>query len=218
MKKLHPKLSLFTEVFIRSVFIIFYLTSCHSYVNITEVSDYKKMEGKPHVYVMRVQTNADSVIYFNDKYPGRMKDDEVVLPKLLKNSAFDSMKIINAKKTRYAYNNGIGYPMGEVYSYDSIRIIKTKRTLVAYQNGIDFPVEKITIRDNKNEFNYLERETYFFNLSDQANPIRIPFSDIRMMQIKQISAPKIIGTVLLSSGIGAGLFILVGLIAFSDIE
>jgi hypothetical protein len=153
------------------LFIMLFIISCYSYVEITGIENYKNLHNKSRVHVLQVQTNDDSLIFFNYGHSVKMKNNELIGPKLIlpQNALFDSIIIKETLMKRYGYKDGIRYRM-KIAEYD-----------VGYS-----PI--------------------------QPDSISIPFSEIRNLQYKQISAERTAGTILLTAGALVGITKLIAVV------
>jgi len=104
------------------------------------------MQGKSNTYVMQVQTNADSIFSFNDKYPGIMKDDKVIGPKLilLQNFTFDSIRYGKGTTPKYVFYNGTGYPVNLNNSGNGYIFIKSDSLSIPFSDIKQMQIKKLS--------------------------------------------------------------------------
>lgn len=104
------------------------LTSCHSYLEITEQKDFKSVQTKKNVKVLSIITKQYKTFYFSKRFPGEISNGEVIGPchVLLKSFEPDSIIYKNSSiqivipKAHYAIKNGIRY---NVILQDNIELV-----------------------------------------------------------------------------------------------
>lgn len=146
------------------------LTSCHSYLTLTEQKDFEKFQTKKRVYVINLQTNQDSTINFSASFPGKMSNGEVTGPHQV---LLDRFK-----------------PDSIIFKTSSLKLTNPK-ALYALKNGSRY---KIINQENK-------------LLVNAIDTTRIPFSEIKQMQIKKLDNDKTLLLVAVSTGAYAGLLL-----------
>jgi hypothetical protein len=129
------------------------LTSCHSYLDITEQKDYESFQDKKFVNVLSVRTKQYKTIYFSEKFPGKISNGEVIGLRhvLLKSFEPDSIIYKNSSaqvvipKAQYALKNGTKYEI-ILQDYDMLICLASDTTRI--------PVSEITqmhIKENHPE-------------------------------------------------------------------
>jgi hypothetical protein len=105
------------------------LTSCHSYVYLTNQQDYKDHQDKEHVYALDLITINDSTIYFSSGFPGKLSSNEVSGPKqiLLSNFKPDSIILNRELQAGYVLKDTIRYKV--IYRNDSEWVCMTSDTI-----------------------------------------------------------------------------------------
>jgi hypothetical protein len=93
------------------VILLIDLTSCHSYVYISNKQDYETFQDKNHVYVLDLITTSDSAIYFSSSFPGKLSNKEVKGPRhiLLENFNSDSIHFNKNQIISYVIKDSIRY-------------------------------------------------------------------------------------------------------------
>jgi hypothetical protein len=93
------------------------LTSCHSYLDITEQKDYESFQDKKFVKVLSISTKQYKTIYFSEKFPGKISNGEVIGLHHVLLKSFEPDSIIYRRsssqvvipKAQFALKNGIKY-------------------------------------------------------------------------------------------------------------
>ncbi len=108
-------------VLVMSSILVIELISCHAYVDITGQEDFKAYQKKLNTYVMNLQTDQDSIIYFSEKFPGKMSKDEAVGFHQVLLDDFKPNKIIyKGAKADYAIKGNVRY---RIVNRDSIKLV-----------------------------------------------------------------------------------------------
>lgn len=124
------------------VIIVMNLTSCHSYVYVSNKQDYESFQNKKHVYVMDLVTNKDSMVYFSFSFPGTLSNNEVKGPKLVLLSDFkpDAFQFKTFKKISFAFKNDITYKV--IYRNDSIWVLTSEVTRIPFSEIKQMHIKK----------------------------------------------------------------------------
>lgn len=125
------------------VIILMNLTSCQSYVYVSNKQDYESFQNKKHVYVMDLVTNKDSTVYFSFSFPGTLSNNEVKGPKLVLLSDFkpDAFLFKTYKKISFAFKNDIKYKV--IYRNDSIWVLTSGTTRIPFSEIKNMHIKKI---------------------------------------------------------------------------
>lgn len=104
-----------------------FLTSCNAYFNASTPSEFFDAADNKNVDVMKIHTSTDGLVYFSNKYPGKMLDGEIsgVKQVPLKLFATDSV-VYKVKRLKeipiYAYSNGSKF---DIFKNNDIDMVYT---------------------------------------------------------------------------------------------
>jgi len=113
------------------VIVTFFLASCNAYFDASSSDVYADMEKERLVDVMKIQTSSDELVYFSEKYPGKLYNGEVMgvrhVP--LQFFAADSVvyRIRGSKEIPlYVFSNGRKF---DIYNQDKINLVYTSSVI-----------------------------------------------------------------------------------------
>lgn len=91
---------------------VFDLTSCTSYKQLSTLRDFEIYQARDHIQVLEIHSKKDSIISFNEKYPGKLANNKVYGLKQMRFpfNATNSL-IFTAKNQNAAFirSNGVLY-------------------------------------------------------------------------------------------------------------
>jgi hypothetical protein len=88
------------------------LTSCNSYKQLTTQQDFEIYQEKKQVQILEIHSKKDSIIVFNEKFPGKMENKQVygIQQKRFPYNASDSIIFTGQDhNATYIRNNGVLY-------------------------------------------------------------------------------------------------------------
>lgn len=116
------------------------LASCTSYKQLSTQEEFKMYQDNNHILVLEIHSKKDSLISFNEKYPGKMANNQVygLKQKLFSFNASDSIIFTSQDQNAvYIKNNGILYKVVSqdksgfyCISPDTVRIPYSEATMM----------------------------------------------------------------------------------------
>lgn len=107
--------------------ICLFLTSCNAYFNASTPSEFIDAADKKNVDVMKIHTSTDGLVYFSNKYPGKMLDGEISGVKQIPLKLFETDSVVYRVKRMkeipiYAYSNGRKY---DIFKNNDVDLVYT---------------------------------------------------------------------------------------------
>jgi hypothetical protein len=126
------------------------LTSCHSYLDITEQKDYESFQDKQSVKVLYLITKQYKTIYFSEKFSGKILNGEVIGPRHVLLNNFEPDSIIYKKNStqtaipiaQYALKNGTKYEV-ILQDYNKLICLASDTTRIPFSEIKQIHIKKM---------------------------------------------------------------------------